>query len=114
MKTSLLALLMGARDECVHVRQTPAAAVELQHFRLDSLEGVRATTGASFDTKRLHGRQRFPRIDAKGPMTVPVFEVTGVDIETRDPDLPGASLQSENLDERLSWKMWVRHSRKGQ
>ena len=113
MKTSVLALVMGLATSACTSGQTPAAAVELQHFPLDSLEGVRATTGASFDAKSSMDGKGSLRVDAKEPMTVPVFEVTGVDIENATL-IYRASLQSENLDGKAFLEMWVRIPGKGE
>ena len=50
MKKRSLALVVSlAMSACTSSRQPPASPVELKHFSLDSMEGVRATTGVSFD-----------------------------------------------------------------
>jgi len=51
MKNILVTLLNRLAMSACASGQAPTAAVELKHFPLDSLEGVRATTGASFDPK---------------------------------------------------------------
>ena len=49
MKKRSLALVVSLAMSACTSRQPPASPVELKHFSLDSLEGVRATTGVSFD-----------------------------------------------------------------
>lgn len=95
--------------------QAPTAAVELKHFPLDSLEGLRATTGASFDPKISadgNGKGSL-RVDAKEPITVPLFEVTDVGGENATL-IYQASVQSENLDGKAFLEMWVRIPGKGE
>ena len=87
--------------------QAPTAAVELKHFPLDSLEGVRATTGASFDPKISADGKGSLRVDAKEPITVPLFEVTDVSVENATL-IYQARLQSESLDGKAFLEMWVR------
>src|SRR5713226_8721053 len=77
--------------------QAPASLVELKHFPLDSLEGVRATTGVSFDPKISSDGKGSLRVDANEPMTVPLFEVTDVSIENATL-LYQASLQTQSLE----------------
>ena len=93
--------------------QAPTAAVELKHFPLDSLEGVRATTGASFDPKISADGKGSLRVDAKEPITVPVFEVTEVGLDNATL-IYRASLQSEGLDGKAFLEMWVRIPGKGE
>jgi len=87
--------------------------VELKHFPLDSLEGVCATTGVSFDLKTSADGKGSVRVDAKEPITVPLFEVTDVDVENATV-IYQASLQSENLDGKGFLEMWVRIPGKGE
>jgi len=53
--------------------QAPTARLELKHFPLDSLEGVRATTGASSTRRSQRMEKGSLRVDAKEPITVPLF-----------------------------------------
>jgi hypothetical protein len=66
MKNSLLALVIGlVMSACTSGQAPTTAAVELKRFPLDSLEGVRATTGASFDPKTSGDGKGSLRVDAK-------------------------------------------------
>ena len=112
MKNSLLLLMIGLVISGCRSGQTPKA-VELKHFPLDSLEGVRATTGVSFDLKTSADGKGSVRVDAKEPITVPLFEVTDVDVENATV-IYQASLQSENLDGKGFLEMWVRIPGKGE
>src|SRR3989454_12678838 len=82
MKNILLALVIGlATIACKSEPAPKTAAVELKHFPLDSMEGVRATTGASFDPKISADGKGSLRVEAKEPVTVPLFEVTDIGVE---------------------------------
>jgi len=87
--------------------------VELKHFHLDSLEGVRATSGVSFDPKVSTDGKGSLRVDANQAMTVPLFEVTEVSIENATL-LYQASLQTQSLDGKAFLEMWVRIPGKGE
>ncbi len=80
---------------------------------LDSLEGVRETTGSSFDPKISADGKGSLRVDAKEPITVPLFEITDVGVENATL-IYQASLQSENLDGKAFLEMWVRLPGKGE
>ena len=82
---------------CTSSGQVPTSPVELKHFPLDSLEGVRATTGVSFDPKISADGKGSLRVDANQQVTVPLFEVTDVSIENATL-LYQASLQTQGLD----------------
>ena len=113
MKNILLALLIGLAMSACASGQAPTAAVELKHFPLDSLEGVRATTGASFDPKISADGKGSLRVDAKEPITVPLFEVTDVSVENATL-IYQARLQSESLDGKAFLEIWVRIPGKGE
>ena len=51
MKEFLALVVVLTMSACTSSGQVPTSPVELKHFPLDSLEGVRATTGVSFDPK---------------------------------------------------------------
>ena len=113
MKNSFLVFVMGlAMNGCTSA-QAPTGAVDLKRFPLDSLEGVRGTTGASFDPKISADGHGSLRVDAKEPITVPLFEVTEVGIDNASL-IYQASLQSENLDGKAFLEMWVRIPGKGE
>jgi hypothetical protein len=114
MKNSFLALVIGlAMNACTSGQAPTRAAVELKRFPLDSLEGVRATSGFSFDPKISADGKGSLRVDAKEPITVPLFEVTDVGVENATL-IYQASLQSENLDGKAYLEMWVRIPGKGE
>jgi hypothetical protein len=87
--------------------------VELKRFPLNSLEGVRARTGVSFDPAVSSDGKGSLRIDARSPLPVPLFEITDVSIENATL-LYQASLQSENLDGKAYLEMWLRFPGKGE
>ena len=114
MKNFLLALVIGLSTSACSSGPAPnTAAVELKHFPLDGLEGVRATTGASFDPKISVDGKGSLRVEAKEPVTVPLFEVTDVGVENATL-IYQASLQSESLDGKAFLELWVRIPGKGE
>jgi hypothetical protein len=114
MKNSFLALVMGlAMNACTSGQAPTTAAMGLKSFPLDSLEGVRATTGSSLDPKISADGKGSLRVDAKEPMTVPLFEVTDVGVDNAAL-IYQASLRSENLDGKAFLEMWVRIPGKGE
>jgi hypothetical protein len=113
MQRFLALIVVLAMAACTSSGQAPAPPVELKHFPLDSLEGVRATTGVSVDPKISSDGKGSLRVDANEPMTVPLFEVTDVSIENATL-LYQASLQTQNLDGKAFLEMWVRIPGKGE
>ena len=113
MKNSFLALVVGLTMSTFTSGQAPTTAVRLKHFPLDSLDGVRATAGASFDPKISVDGKGSLRVDTNEPITVPLFEITDVSVENATL-LYQASLQSENLDGKAFLEMWVRIPGKGE
>ena len=114
MKKRSLALVVSlAMSACTSSRQPPASPVELKHFSLDRLEGVRATTGVSFDPQTSSDGSGSLRIDASQPLTVPLFEVSDLSIENAAL-IYQASLQSQNLDGKAYLEMWLRFPGKGE
>ncbi|HZQ68982.1 MAG TPA: hypothetical protein VFA68_10735 [Terriglobales bacterium] len=89
------------------------APTELKHFALDSLDGVRAVSAVSFDAEKSSDGKGSLRVDAAGPMTVPLFEVADVSLENAML-IYQASLQSEKLDGKAFLEMWVRIPGKGE
>jgi hypothetical protein len=95
---------------------SPPQSVEpvlLRHFSLDSLEGVRATTGVRFDPDVSSDEQGSLRVDAAEPMTVPLFEVSDIQIEDAVL-IYQADLQSESLDGKAYLEMWLRFPGRGE
>ena len=113
MKTFLVLVVVVAMSACTNSGQAPSAPVELKHFPLDSLEGVRATSGVNFDPKVSTDGKGSLRVDANQAMTVPLFEVTEVSIENATL-LYQASLQAQSLDGKAFLEMWVRIPGKGE
>ena len=109
----LILALVLATSACTSSQQTPAAPVELENFALNSLEGVRATTGVSFDPKVSSDGKGSVRVDSTEPLIVPLFEVTDVSIENAVL-IYQASLQSENLNGKAFLEMWVRIPGRGE
>src|SRR2546430_10339110 len=97
MKKRSLALGVSLAMSAYPSRQPRPSPVELKHFSLDSLEGVRATTGVSFDPQTSSDGRGSLRIDASQPLTVPLFEVSDLSIENAAL-IYQASFQSHNLD----------------
>ncbi len=113
MKRFALALLLLVSLGGCKRSTTAPEPVELRHYPLDSMEGVRAVTGVQLDTDISSDGRGALRIDAKEPMTVPLFEVTGLDIDNATL-LYQASLQSEKLDGQAYLEMWLRFPGKGE
>lgn len=93
--------------------QPSTSPVELKHFALNSLEGVRAVSGVTFDPKVSSDGKGSLRVDVTQPITIPLFEVTDVSVENATL-IYQASLQSENLDGKAFLEMWVRVPGKGE
>lgn len=110
LAVALLLLLMI--DGCNRYKPAPKP-VELRHYPLDSMEGVRATTGVQLDTNISSDGRGALRIDAKQPMSVPLFEVNGLDVDNATL-LYQASLQSEKLNGQAYLEMWLRFASKGE
>src|SRR5216683_3897772 len=114
MKKRSLALVVSlAMSACTSSRQPPASPVELKHFSLDSMEGVRATTGVSFDPQISTDGKGSLRIDTSQPLTLPLFEVNDLSIENAAL-IYQARLQSQNLDGKAYLEMWLRFPGKGE
>src|SRR5207302_10358065 len=114
MKKRSLALVVSlALSACTSSHPAPASPVELKHFSLDILEGVRATTGVSFGPQISSNGKGSLRIDASQPLTVPLFEVSDLSIENAAL-IYQASLQSQNLDGKAYLEMWLRFPGKGE
>lgn len=107
----LVIALAVAASTCAAQSSTPT--VELKHFPLDTMQGVRAIKGVGIDGQiSLDGKGSL-RVDAKEPMTVPLFEITDVSVENATL-IYEASLQSRNLDGNAYLEMWVRIPGKGE
>ena len=87
--------------------------IELKHFALDSMDGVRAASGVSLDAAVSSDKHGSLRVDATEPMPVPLFEVTDVSLENAGL-IYQASLQTEGLKGQTYLEMWVRLPGKGE
>lgn len=94
-------------------QQGATAPVELKHFALNNLEGVRGLTGVSFDPQTSADGGGSVCVDAHESMTVPLFEVTDVSVDNAVL-IYQASLESQNLDGKAFLEMWVRIPGKGE
>jgi hypothetical protein len=112
MKSSLVALVIGFAMSACTSGQAPTAVVELKRFPLDSLEGVVRLPGRA-STRRSRRMEKVLRVDAKEPITVPLFEVTDIGVENATL-IYQASLQSESLEGKAFLEMWVRIPGKGE
>lgn len=115
MRKSLAVLLLSlGLSGCAGTKLAePTPPVELKRFPLDSLDGVRATTGVSFDPAVSSDGKGSLRIDADGSLLVPLFEVTDVSVENAVL-IYQARMQSEKLDGKAFLEMWVRIPGKGE
>lgn len=120
-KQFVVALLCAGLSACTApepqsprpAQQAPGPPVELARYPLDSLEGVRAVTGVSFDPAVSHDGKGSLRVDAQGPLTVPLFEVKPSNVDNVML-VYEASLQSEKLDGQAYLEMWVRLPGRGE
>jgi hypothetical protein len=110
---SLLIFLLFLMIPWTSAQVSSAPTLELKHFPLNSLKGVRAVTGVRFDLQTSADGKGSVRVDAQGPMTVPLLEVTDITIENAIL-IYQASLQSEKLDGKAYLEMWVRLPGKGE
>jgi hypothetical protein len=94
-------------------RQEASPPVELKHFPLNSLDGVRAATGASFDPDVSSDGKGSLRVDSSGQLLVPLFEITDVNVDNAAL-IYQASLRSEQLEGQAYLEMWVRLPGKGE
>lgn len=114
MKRVTLLLLGGLLAACSSPGQPQSVEpVLLKHFPLDSLEGVRAKTGVSFDAEVSSDEQGSLRVEAAEPLTVPLFEVRDLQIEDAAL-IYQADLQSEGLDGKAYLEMWLRFPGRGE
>ncbi len=91
----------------------PAPAVELKHFPIDSLSEVRATASVALDANVSSDGKGSLRVDAPGPLLVPLFEVSDVAVEEAAL-VYEAKLQTENLNGQAYVEMWLRFPGQGE
>jgi len=113
MKIHTVTLLLFLVAAGCGPRQETPAPVELKHFPLDSIEGVRAASGVSFDPAVSSDGQGSLLIEATEPTTVPLFEVDDISIENAAL-IYQASLQTEGLEGQTYLEMWVRFPELGE
>ena len=109
----VLLLCLGLLGCTRPTRQEAGPPVELKHFPLDSLEGVRATTGVKLDPAISRDGKGSLRVDSDGQLSVPLFEITDVNIDNAAL-IYQASLQSDKLEGQAYLEMWVRVPGKGE
>jgi hypothetical protein len=110
---SLLIFFVLLITACTSAQLSSAPPVELKHFPLNSLKGVRAVTGVRFDLQTSVDGKGSVRVDAREPITVPLLEITDITIESAIL-IYQASLQSEGLDGKAFLEMWLRLPGKGE
>ncbi|MBI2819426.1 MAG: hypothetical protein HYX73_05560 [Acidobacteria bacterium] len=113
MKIRYLTLLLFLATVACGQRQGTQAPVELKHFPLDSMEGVRAASGVSFDPTVTSDGHGSLKIEAAESTTVPLFEVTDVAIDNATL-IYQANLQTEGLQGQTYLEMWVRFPEQGE
>jgi hypothetical protein len=89
------------------------APIELKHFPLDSMEGVRAASGVSFDPTVTSDGKGSLQIKAAEPITAPLFEVSDISIENTVL-IYQAQLQTEGLEGQTYLEMWARFPGQGE
>lgn len=113
MKSRFALFLVLWLVACTNAQSPSAPPVELKHFPLDSLDGVRAVTSIRFDAQTSTDGKGSVLVDAREPMTVPLFEVTDISVENATL-IYQAHLQTEKLDGKAYLEMWVRLPGKGE
>ena len=93
--------------------QESQSPVVLKHYPMDSLEGVRAAAGVSFDPVVTSDGQGSLLVEATEPTTVPLFEVNDISIEDAAL-IYQAHLQTEGLEGQTYLEMWVRFPEMGE
>jgi hypothetical protein len=93
--------------------QKPASAVELKKFPLDSMEGVITQSGVQYDDKVASDGNGSLRITATGPVTVRLFEVSGLNVDNARL-LYQAKLKTEGLSGQAFLEMWCHFPGKGE
>jgi hypothetical protein len=92
------------------VMETP---VELKHLPLDSMEGVRASSGVSFDPTVSTDDQGSLLIETTEATTVPLFEISDISLDNAAL-IYQANLQTEGLQGETYLEMWVRFPELGE
>ena len=80
---------------------------ELQHFPLDSLEGVLTTSGVAFDEAVSSDGKGALRVEASEATSFRLFEVEGVEVDNAVLTYR-ARLRTENVQGQAFLEMWVR------
>ncbi len=100
---ALLGVLLGG---WLSLGAQPGAAMEQLVYRpLDSLEGVLDSELVLFDAAQSFDGRGSLRIEAKGPLTVRLFETGDLDVENARL-LYQAALRSKNLEGHAYLEMW--------
>jgi hypothetical protein len=93
--------------------QKPPSAVELKNFPLDSMKGVITQSGVQYDDKVASDGNGSLRITATGPVTVRLFEVSGLNVDNARL-LYQAKLKTEGLSGQAFLEMWCHFPGKGE
>lgn len=105
----LLCLLTVA----VACSERPAPTVELKHFPLDALEGLKAQTGVFLDSEISADGTASIRIDTDQPVTIPLYEFEDVNVD--DAVLMyQARVRTHNMHGEVYLEMWCGFNGKGE
>jgi len=86
--------------------------VELKKFPLDSLDGVLTRNGVQLDKQNSSDGKGSLRIIASQPLTVRLFEVSGIDVEDARL-IYRAKVRTENVEGMAYLEMWCHFPGKG-
>ena len=87
--------------------------VELKKFPLDSLDGVLTRNGVQLDKQNSSDGKGSLRIIASQPLTVRLFEVSGIDVEDARL-IYRAKVRTENVEGLVYLEMWCHFAGKGE
>jgi len=88
-------------------------AVELKKFPVDSLDGVLTRNGVQLDKQNSSDGKGSLRIIAGQPLTVRLFEVSGIDVDDARL-IYRAKVRTENVDGLVYLEMWCHFPGKGE
>ncbi|MFQ6008422.1 MAG: hypothetical protein ACE5K8_05645 [Candidatus Zixiibacteriota bacterium] len=97
----------------VSCSQPPQEITELQHFPLDSMDGVITRSGVQIDNEVSSDGNGSLKIIAERPTVVRLFEVGDLDIENARL-IYQARIRTEGIDGQVYLEMWCHFSGKGE